>query len=71
MRASITVLPGDGVGPEVIAEGVKILETIGAVFGHKFDLNYEPLGGNAIDNFGVPLPLKTLERCRQIDAILL
>ena len=71
MRASIAVLPGDGVGPEVTAEGVKILEAIGVVFGHKFELNYEPLGGNAIDNFGTALPLKTLERCRRSDAILL
>lgn len=71
MRASIAVLPGDGVGPEVIAEGVKILSAIGSVFEHEFELNYESLGGNAIDHCGVSLPLKTLERCRRSDAILL
>ena len=70
MEFRITVLPGDGIGPEVIAEAVKVMESVGRRFGHSFDLSYGRIGGNAIDEFGTPLPDETLAMCRDTDAIL-
>ena len=70
MDFSIAVLPGDGIGPEVIAEAVKVMETVGRKFGHSFELSYGRIGGNAIDEFGTPLPDETLAMCRDTDAIL-
>ena len=70
MNFSITVLPGDGVGPEVIAEAVKVIDAVGSRFGHAFDLRYGRIGGNAIDEFGTPLPDETAAMCQGPDAIL-
>lgn len=70
MNFSIAVLPGDGIGPEVTAEGVKVLEAVGRVFNHSFSLSYGAVGGNAIDEFGTALPNETLRLCRQADAVL-
>ena len=70
MKYSITVLPGDGVGPEVIAEAVKVSEAVGRRFGHHFDLRYGRIGGNAIDELGTPLPEETVALCQDTDAIL-
>ena len=70
MAFSILVLPGDGIGPEVIAEGVKVLEAVGRQFGHGFNLTYGDIGGAAIDRSGVPLPPDTLDAARSCDAIL-
>ena len=47
MNYSIAVLPGDGIGPEVLAEGAKGLEAVGARYGHQFQMSYAPVGGNA------------------------
>ena len=71
MEFSIAVIPGDGVGPEVVAEGAKVLDAVGSAFGHTFNQTHAPMGGNAIDRFGVPLPPDTLALCRRSDAILL
>ncbi len=71
MRFNIAVLPGDGVGPEVAAEGVKVLEAVGKRFGHSFHLDYAPIGGVAIDEFGVALPGETLNKCKRSDAVFL
>ena len=70
MRFAITVLPGDGVGPEVTAEAVKVMEAVGERFGHVFDARIGRVGGNAIDDFGTPLPDETLAMCRGVDAIV-
>ena len=70
MDYSIAVLPGDGVGPEVIAEAVKVMRSVGRRFGHGFDLGHGRIGGNAIDDFGDPLPDETVELCQKSDAIL-
>jgi len=70
MKHSIAVLPGDGVGPEVIAEAVKVLEVVGAKYRHIFDYNYGRVGGNAIDDFGTPLPNETATMCVESDAVL-
>jgi 3-isopropylmalate dehydrogenase len=70
-RFVIAVLPGDGIGPEVTAEAVRVLEAVGRRFGHAFEFHEALIGGAAIDATGSPLPPETLERCRRSDAILL
>ena len=71
MKARITVLGGDGIGPEVTAEGVRCLRAVGKRFGHEFVLDEKPFGGIAIDTLGDPLPADTLRSCLQSDAVLL
>jgi 3-isopropylmalate dehydrogenase len=71
MRATVAVLGGDGIGPEVIAEGLRCLQAVENTFGHQFVLNRVPFGGAAIDAFGEPLPQSTLEACAAADAVLL
>jgi 3-isopropylmalate dehydrogenase len=71
MQAKITLLPGDGIGPEVVAEGVKLLKTVAANYGHSFEFAEALAGGIAIDETGDPLPDDTLDLCRQADAVLL
>ena len=70
MSFSIAVLPGDGVGAEVTAQAVKVMEAVGRRFGHDFDLTFGKVGGAAIDELGTPLPDETYELCRSADAIL-
>ncbi len=71
MRATITLLPGDGIGPEVVAEGVKVLKAVGVKFEHTFAFNEALAGGIAIDQTGNPLPDESLAVCHQADAVLL
>lgn len=71
MNKSIVLLPGDGIGPEVVREGRKTLEAVAKRFGHDFTIEERPMGGNAIDEFGDPLPQSTLEACRTADAVIL
>ncbi len=71
MKASIVLLPGDGIGPEVTAEARKVLQAVAARFGHEFSLEERPMGGNAIDDYGDPLPQGTLAACRGADAVIL
>ena len=71
MKALIAILPGDGVGPEVVAEGMRCLQAIAHRFGHQFQLQEALVGGAALDAYGDPLPEATLELCRRADAILL
>ena len=63
MKASIAVIAGDGIGPEVTAEGVRVLERVAQKFGHDFQMNAAPFGGAAIDLTGDPLPRQTLDAC--------
>ena len=70
MDFNIMVLPGDGIGPEVIAEGVKVLQDVGAKLGHRFNLTYDHIGGAAIDKYGVALRSATLDMARESDAVL-
>lgn len=67
----ITVLPGDGVGPEVTAEAVKVLRAVAGIHGHKFEFTELPIGGVAIKRSGSPLPTSTLDTCVAGDAVLL
>ena len=71
MRATITVLPGDGIGPEVTAEGVRVLRAVAERWGHEFEIREALIGGAAIDATGAPLPDETLRLCRASDAVLL
>jgi 3-isopropylmalate dehydrogenase len=71
MRAEIVVLPGDGIGPEVIACAVEVLKHVATRHGHDFHFNPQLIGGAAIDDSGEPLPAATLAACRKADAILL
>ncbi len=71
MKFDIVVLPGDGIGPDVTTEGVKVLQAVGARFGHEFNLQYGLLGGIAIDQTGEALPADTLKKCRRSQAVLL
>lgn len=69
MEARIAVIPGDGIGPEVTAEGVKVLHAVETRFGHRFHLTEAPAGWGAVDLFGQALPQETLELCRSGDAV--
>ncbi len=71
MNYTLAVLPGDGIGPEVTAEGVKVLRAVGARFGHSFTFHEALIGGSAIDATGEPLPAATLASCEAADAVLL
>jgi 3-isopropylmalate dehydrogenase len=71
VRASITVLGGDGIGPEVTAEAVRVLQAMARQASHDFRLTEAPFGGIAIDLCGDPLPESTLRACLDADAVLL
>ncbi len=70
MKKNIALLPGDGVGPEVIAEGVKVLKKIALKFGHEFNFKEAYIGAIAIDKMGNPFPPETKTLCEVSDAIL-
>ena len=71
MSKQILILPGDGIGPEIMAEAVKVLELANDKYSLGFELSFDELGGAAYDKYGVPLADETLERARAADAILL
>ena len=71
IRKTIAVLPGDGIGPEVTRAAVQLLRDCAEAFGHDFEFDELPFGGNAIDRSVSPLPQETLAACRSADAILL
>lgn len=67
----IALLPGDGIGPEVVAEAVRLIEKIGRASGVGFRFSESLFGGSAIDATGAPLPPETLNACQEADAVLL
>jgi 3-isopropylmalate dehydrogenase len=71
MKANIVTLPGDGIGPEVVAEAVRVLEVIAGKFGHSFKYSERLMGGCSIDKFGSSLTDETLADCQAADAVLL
>ena len=71
MNKNITVLPGDGIGPEIVAEAIKVLDKIAEKYGHKFNYTYVDIGGCSIDKFGVPITEEGMEKCKQSDSVLL
>ena len=71
MKYKIAVIAGDGIGPEIVAEAIKILNVAGELSGHEFEYKHVLMGGCAIDATGVPLPEETVEICKTSDAVLL
>ncbi len=71
MKKTIAVIPGDGIGPEIIAEARKVLEKVAAKYGHTFVYDEVIAGGCAIDQFGTSLPKEMLEKCLASDSVLL
>jgi len=71
MKFSVAVVPGDGIGPEVIAPTLEVLDAVGDKYGHIFNYVELEAGGLAIDHTGEPLPKETLEAAKQCDALLL
>jgi 3-isopropylmalate dehydrogenase len=71
VKLNLIVLPGDGIGPEVTAEAVKVLQAIGQKYGHTLVLNQRLIGGAAIDAEGVAVSAETVKLCKKADAVLL
>ena len=71
MKAKITLLPGDGIGPEVVTEARKVLTAIAAKYNHQFTYQEAIIGGIAIDQMGTALPEESLAACLESDAVLL
>ena len=71
MEYKIARIPGDGIGPEISEEAVRILSRIGELYGHTFAFTEVDAGGVSIDKYGDPLPEEQLEACRRSDAVLL
>ncbi len=71
MKATITVLPGDGIGPEVTSQAVEVLSKVASKFGHEFQFHEALMGGCAIDQTGSALPDETIRTAESSDAILL
>lgn len=71
MKMNIALVPGDGIGPEIIAEAVKVLEKVGEVYGHEFRFDHLIAGGASIDLNGVPLTEETIARAKAADAVML
>ena len=71
MDATIVLLPGDGIGPEIVREAERVLVAVASRFGHRVTFARHPIGGIAIDEAGDPLPAAALDACRKADAVLL
>lgn len=71
MKKTIAVIAGDGIGPEIVAEAVKVLKKVAEKFGHDFAFDEKLVGGAAYDACGDCLPIDTLKTCREADAVLL
>lgn len=71
MRSRIACIPGDGIGPEIVAEAKRILCRVAEKYGHEFDFTELLMGGASIDAFGVPLTEETIEKCKESDAVLM
>jgi 3-isopropylmalate dehydrogenase len=71
MNSKVTLLPGDGIGPEVMESAVKVMHHVAERFNMSFDVTEKTIGGAAIDQFNTPLPDDTLEACLNSDAVLL
>ena len=71
MRAKIVLLPGDGIGPEVVGEGRRVLEAVAKMHGHTFEFDVQSIGGKSIDDYGTALTDASLTACQASDAVLL
>ena len=71
MNYKIAVIPGDGIGPEIMNEALKVLDKVGEKYGHSFECTKVLAGGAAIDATGKSLPQETLDVCKASDAVML
>lgn len=71
MVKNIAVIRGDGIGPEIVGEAIKVLDRIAELYGHKFNYTEADMGGCAIDKYGDPLPQSELKKCTDSDSVLL
>ena len=71
MECKITLIPGDGIGPEIVGEAVKVLNKVADKFGHTFNYTKILMGGCSIDEYGVPLTDEAVDICKASDAVLL
>lgn len=71
MKKKIAVLPGDGIGKEVMQGAIDVLEAVGRYYHHEFEFHYGAIGGEAVDRFETPLPKETVDICQKADAVLL
>ncbi|HIX13879.1 MAG TPA: 3-isopropylmalate dehydrogenase [Candidatus Anaerofilum faecale] len=71
MEKKIAVIRGDGIGPEIVAEAIKVLDAVAARYGHTFTYDEVDMGGVAIDKWGEPLPAAMLDKCLAADSVLL
>lgn len=70
MNFKIATLPGDGIGPEIVDQAIKVMKVVGEKYGHAFDFEFAPTGASAIDLVGEPYPDSTHEICMNADAVL-
>ncbi|MEJ5250876.1 MAG: 3-isopropylmalate dehydrogenase, partial [Armatimonadota bacterium] len=70
MKKRIAVLPGDGIGTEIVSQALRVLDRIATLYNVTFEYHHALVGGSAYDATGHPLPSETLEICRQSDAVL-
>lgn len=68
---NIALIPGDGIGPEIVSGAVTVLNAVEKKYGHKFNYTEVYMGGCAIDKYGVPLPQETIDICKKSDSVLL
>ena len=66
MEKNIVVLPGDGIGPEIVAQAVKVLDKIAEKYSHKFNYEYVDIGGCSIDKYGVPITDENMNKCKNL-----
>ena len=71
MTKHIALIPGDGIGPEIVAQAKAVLDRVAEIFGHAFTYTEVAMGGNAIDQYGDPLPQEMLDKCLASDSVLL
>ena len=71
MEFNIALIPGDGIGPEIVSGAVTVLNAVEKKFGHKFNFTEVYMGGCAIDKYGEPLPQETVDICKKSDSVLL
>ncbi len=71
MKKQICVMAGDGIGPEIVNQALRVLDKVAEKFGHEFTKEEVLIGGIAIDKTGSPLPEATIEACKKADAVLL
>lgn len=71
MEKKITLLKGDGIGPEIVDQAVKVLDAVAEKYGHKFDYTEVDIGGCSIDKYGVPITDEGMAKCKAADAVLL